>query len=367
MPVILVTGATGFVGSSLAASLLAHGASVLALSRNDPEGTRTEAAIQNAAEGFGLDIAEAMHRNLEVLHVDAGNVEGSLVDPQALRNVAAVWHCAAEMSYSGHKLAQAFRTNVTLTAELYRLIAALAPHCRRFYYVSTAYVAGLPGGVVEESLNVGGRCINTYQVTKWCAEQALHTLYVNGRLPVTLFRPTIVVGHERTGWTHRNGFGLYMFVDALDALRRAGYERVTLDLQAGPRPDLIPVNRLIADAVRLTLRLDVGTDFEIFHCAGGCRLTTREIVSEIGRACEVTVMYGPPETLLDQKIDRAVDPNRPFANTEWDFRRTRLDAALATSAVRSTPVDAPLVYRLARWYVSGNTAPVTELQPELVR
>ena len=46
---VLLTGATGFVGSALAAGFLAKSIPVLVLSRNDPGGVRTATPILEAA------------------------------------------------------------------------------------------------------------------------------------------------------------------------------------------------------------------------------------------------------------------------------------------------------------------------------
>jgi nucleoside-diphosphate-sugar epimerase len=352
---ILLTGATGFLGGSLAASLLARGAKVIAVSRNDSNAQRTKQSVLEAAHGFQLAFPHEAFQRLTV--IDAGNGPlADALDAELLRDVEVIWHCAAEMAYSTDKLAQAFRTNVCDTADLYRRVAESAPGCVRFYYVSTAYTAGMLGGETLEALHVGNPCVNSYQVTKWAAEQALSVLHTQGKLPVSIFRPTIVVGHSRTGWARRNGFGVYMFVDAIDAVRKAGFADVTLDLASDARPDLIPVDRLTDDMVGLTLRQDQGRDFEIFQCAGGQHLSTHQIISAIGLVAGVDVNYGTPQKALDRRIDRAVAANRPFANTDWTFSRARLDAALDRTTSPTTPVSEPLLRHLVAWYCTDTNS-----------
>ncbi|UUZ54277.1 NAD-dependent epimerase/dehydratase family protein [Massilia sp. H-1] len=95
---VLITGATGFVGSALAANFLARSIPVVALSRKDPDGARTVAAVRAAAGGFGLDIGHAIPAHLQVIDVTWPELEKSL--PAAvLAGVTHAWHCAAEMSY----------------------------------------------------------------------------------------------------------------------------------------------------------------------------------------------------------------------------------------------------------------------------
>ncbi|MFV8780961.1 SDR family oxidoreductase [Microbulbifer sp. SA54] len=350
---VLITGATGFVGSALAASFLARGAGVTAISRNDPDGVRTLNAILSAAHGFELDISGAVKKHLRVIDIDFATLESTLSD-EVLENITEVWHVAAEMSYSAHKLAQSFETNVGTTARLYQAVAQRACGCRRFYYVSTAYVAGLAGGPVREQLHAQSQMVNTYQVTKWSAEQSLRLLHERHKLPVSIFRPTVVVGHSHTGWTLRNGFGFYMFQDAVLAVARAGHKELALDLLPRIRPDLVPIDQLANDACSLTLRNDVGTEFEVFHSAGGIGVAIDELVKVWGEVARVKTRLGKPTTSLEQKFDRAIGPNRPFAMTEWQFDRSSLDAAIDRhSPVR--PLSREQIRNLCQWY-AGDVA-----------
>ncbi|OHX13422.1 SDR family oxidoreductase [Chromobacterium sphagni] len=351
---ILITGATGFVGGALAANFLARGARVVALSRNDPDGMRTINAVVAAAQGCGLDIHGALESHLDVVNVDFATLDKELGGTE-LSGVTEVWHVAAEMSYSSHKLSQSFATNVGNTGRLYETVCRHAPACRRFYYVSTAYVAGMAGGLVPEELHARSHMANTYQVTKWSAEQSLHLLFQRHGLPVTLFRPSVVVGHRRTGWALRNGFGFYMFLNAMVAIAQAGHKELAVDLVADSRPDLISIDQLAADACSLTLRQQPGRDFEVFHCAGGRSERMEDLVRMWGEVAGVRAALGTPSSVLDQKFDRAVEPNRPFANQEWQFDRSKLDAATQRSQSLA-PLSLEELHAMCHWYAHGSMA-----------
>src|SRR5580765_1316911 len=165
---VLLTGATGFVGSALATGFLAQSIPVLVLSRNDPDGARTTTAILEAADGFGLDLSHSISSHLSVIDVDFSNIEHS-IPLDALASVKYAWHCSAEMSYSPSQLASSFQVNVGISARLFQLLCAASPGMRRFHYISTAYVAGMQGGLIEEQLHAAPSLINTYQMTKWGA------------------------------------------------------------------------------------------------------------------------------------------------------------------------------------------------------
>ena len=71
---------------------------------------------------------------------------------------------------------------------------------RRFTYVSTAYVAGThKGRFGEDDLDVGQGFRNAYEQSKFESEQLVRAQA--GWLPITVVRPSIIVGDSRTGWT----------------------------------------------------------------------------------------------------------------------------------------------------------------------
>ena len=348
---ILLTGATGFVGSALAATFLASSAKIVALTRADPSGDRTRTAVRTAAEGFGINLSDTvLRRNLRVVEVDAHGFAPSL-QASHLATITDVWHVAADMNLSTKKLAQTFATNVGMTTQLYQHVAALALKCKRFYYVSTAYAVGMDGGEVHEELHFGGNCINPYQVSKRCAEHSLALLSTGSRLPVTIFRPTIVVGHCSTGWTVRNGFGLYMFAEALKLVTASSQTSFNMSLIRTSRPDLLPVDQLVEEAFALTMRKEIVSGLEIFHCTGGRGMSLGDMVIEIGRLCGIAVTFAHPETELESTIAAAMEPRMPFANTDWQFDRSKLDKTIGLS--RTAPSIGHLeLGRLMRWYLA---------------
>lgn len=350
METILLTGATGFVGSALAANFLAESANVIALVRNDADGERTRTAVRTAADGFGIKLPNiALRRHLHVLQADDDRYVAQLT-ARRLAEVTLVWHVAAEMNMAMKNLARIFATNVGMTADLYRHVSAHAPACRRFHYMSTAYVVGMDGGDVDETLHFGGHCINPYQVSKRCAEHSLALLSSGSRLPVTLFRPTIIVGHLATGWTVRNGFGMYMFVEAMKAIAASKQASFNLPLVGTSRPDFMPVDRLVAQAMLLTNRREETSGLEIFNCSGGRGLSLGDAVARIGRLCGVDVHYAAPETELEQTMAAGMEGRLPFANTDWQFSRSNLDKAIGRTRA-DRPVDEKDLERLVGWYL----------------
>src|SRR5207247_6389267 len=79
--------------------------------------------------------------------------------------------------------------------------AERCPSLQRFHYVSTCYVSGRHHGVFgEDDLDVGQRFNNFYEETKFLAEVEVRR---RSGLPVTIYRPSVVVGDSRTGETQK--------------------------------------------------------------------------------------------------------------------------------------------------------------------
>ena len=103
-------------------------------------------------------------------------------------------------------LAAAAASRARSTSRARRRLLEFAQECqaegglRCFSYISTAYVAGdHPGSFSEDQLNVGQGFRNGYERSKFEAEQLVSR--AAARLPVQIFRPSIIVGETESGWT----------------------------------------------------------------------------------------------------------------------------------------------------------------------
>jgi len=202
---VLVTGATGLLGSYLVRDLLLEGRSVAVVVRRDRK--------QSAAERVAA-ILRHWEDTLGKRLPDPIVIEGDLTRPACgLDTDARRWvarHCdellhnAASLTFRGpDRAGEPWRSNVGGTRHVLDL--ARETGLRHFHQVSTAYVCGLREGVVrEDDLDVGQAFSNDYERSKVEAEALVHDAC--GRGPgqlesVTVYRPSIIVGDSRTGWT----------------------------------------------------------------------------------------------------------------------------------------------------------------------
>jgi long-chain acyl-CoA synthetase len=200
---VLITGATGFLGMELMVRVLEAGdRRVWALVRA-PDQAAAADRVRATLESLVPD-PDACWDRVEPVAADL-LAPGLGLSPrrrdQLAEHVDEVIHAAASVSF-GLPLAAARAVNVSGTRRMLEL-AAWIQRCSglyRFAHVSTAYVAGTHRGVFgERDLERGQGFNNTYERSKWEAELVVREHA--SRLPVQVFRPSIVVGDEHSGWT----------------------------------------------------------------------------------------------------------------------------------------------------------------------
>jgi thioester reductase-like protein len=190
---ILVTGFPGFIGGRLVESLLS----------GDAEARVVALVEQRMADRARTAAAKLDGDRVEVLPGDISDRRLGLSDEQYERLIAETaiaYHLAAIYDLAV-PLEVAQRVNVDGTGNVLELCRR-CERLDRLHYVSTAYVAGDRHGVVyEHELLLGQGFKNHYESTKFQAE--LWVRDAIDEVPVTIYRPAIVVGDSRTGETQK--------------------------------------------------------------------------------------------------------------------------------------------------------------------
>jgi thioester reductase-like protein len=196
---ILLTGATGFVGGELLPRILKARPDALVYCLIRPKkGKAIEARRDKILAWAEIDSRDA--ERVVALQGDLGTPDlglGERFDSVA-REVGEIFNSAASPRFD-FDLETARRINRNSMVNVIGFALASASHgpLRRLHHVSTAFVQGDPKRQAEGN----GRPIfrNTYEQTKWEAEQALFE--VADKIPITCYRPSIIVGDSRTGRT----------------------------------------------------------------------------------------------------------------------------------------------------------------------
>ena len=152
-------------------------------------------------------LAEERAQQLVKLHPALANrihiVDGDLTQPLDhvdRDDVREIYHLAAVYDLDVPR-DLGMRVNVTGTQRVLDL-AERAQRLERLHYVSTCYVSGrYPGVFTEGDLEKGRSFNNYYEETKHLAEVEVRRRM--GRIPVTIYRPSVVVGDSATGATQK--------------------------------------------------------------------------------------------------------------------------------------------------------------------
>jgi thioester reductase-like protein len=241
---VLLTGATGFVGMELLARYLEHtDRRVHVLVRAASERAAAARVQRTLADLFGAGhpFAERVVAvRGDVTRPSLGLRRGRARDALA-EQVDEVVHSAASVSFD-----LSLDASRAINVEGTRRVLELAERChargglRRFSHISTAYVAGDHAGCFsEDDLDVGQSFRNSYEQSKFEAEHLLGRWH--GRLPVTVLRPSIVVGARDSGWTA--SFNVLYW--PLRAFARGAY--AALPARRDAPVDVVPVD-FVADA-----------------------------------------------------------------------------------------------------------------------
>lgn len=137
-----------------------------------------------------------------------------------------VWHLAAAYDLAVTREV-GLRVNVAGTGNVLD-VASAAPNLTRVHYVSTCHVSDRhPGLFGEDELVVGQSFNNHYESTKFLAEHLVRQRMADG-LPVTIYRPAIVVGDGTTGVTEKYD-GAYFLIQWVLRQPRVAYVPLVAD------------------------------------------------------------------------------------------------------------------------------------------
>lgn len=240
-PTIILTGATGILGSALLAEALQRGYRPICIMRDEsPEQAR--ARLRAVLSVYGMRDAA------DDVSVAQGDVRRFWLgmDPRTAAAVLgcahAVIHCAASTSFDPKDSTCVWDANVNGANNV---IEYLSRRNIPLYHVSTAYVAGARSGLAfEHELEDRHGFTNTYEKSKWFAEAAVRDAFVRGDLRGAIFRPGIIVGSSADGaiTDFQNVYGFFRLIHLAQSrlANRTGLVRLEGDVNTPC--NLVPVD-----------------------------------------------------------------------------------------------------------------------------
>lgn len=246
----LITGANGFVGSTLMSKL----------------GNQAIGAVRTA-ESSSLE-------NTKVI----GDINSTTNWNACLENVDTVVHLAGIASKNGYSPSDYDEINHRATLKLAQ--DAINLGVRRFIFVSTIAVMGLSGSFDEESET---NPQNDYAKSKLDAEQGLRKLLADSDMELVIIRPTLVYGKGATG----NFLLLQKLIDRLPVL--------PFGLSKNKR-SFISCDNLTDLIINCATHVDAAG--EIFLASEGPAISTKDFTNAIARGIDRSPIQAPfPGTL----------------------------------------------------------------------
>jgi nucleoside-diphosphate-sugar epimerase len=269
---IFLTGFPGFIAGRLLKKLAQEGARFILLVHPSLL-ARAREEIPLLARETGAPVTNFSIAEGDITKSDLGL---SKADQERVRAEAfTVFHLAAIYDLAvSREVAQLVNVEGTRNVNDF---AKSIKNLRRYHYISTCYVAGRRTGLIrEDELEHAAGFRNHYEESKHLAERSVDDL--KSELPVTIHRPSVVVGDSRTGETAKYD-GIYYLIHYLRkwpgglTLLNIGNSEVRLNL--------VPIDFVI-DAM-VALAQDERASGATVQIADPAPLTTKQLFDEISK------------------------------------------------------------------------------------
>ena len=331
---IFLTGFPGFIAGRLVARLARSETQFYLLVQ--PQ--FVEQAIEDVeaiAEETGVPLESFVIVEGDITKPDLGiepdDLETILFETTDVFHLAAVYDLAVERD-------PAFKVNLEGTRNVNAFVRRVK-NLRRYNYISTCYVAGRrEGRILETELEHDAGFRNFYEETKYLAEVEADRLKAD--LPMTIYRPSVVVGDSATGETVKYD-GIYYLIQYLRKapwllrLFNVGNDKVRLNL--------VPVD-FVVEAIAALAR-DKDALRKTVAIADPLPLTTAELFDAIakdltGRRSE----FGPPPKLVEWFLSTRISPpltGLPHAGVPYFFISQTYDTGVAHALLAKHGITCP--------------------------
>lgn len=339
---LFVTGATGFVGSSLCKQLLRRGKSLALLSR--PESVmRLRRWIHLLPPSFPEPRVVLGDLRQDELGLSKGDMEF------VFRDVTEVFHVAASYHLSmGEQEAQ--QTNVEGTGRVLQLASGIKS-LNRFHHVSSIVVSGdHQGEFLESDLDKGQDFPHSYSRSKFLSEQLVR----KSALPYTIYRPGVVVGDSTTGEMDKVDGLYYVFKILHTLLKIPGFRKMPMLVPRSNKETfpVVPIDYLVKSMAYLA-GLDASLS-KTYHLVDPSPLSFRELYlstldemgfvgPRIGRPVQrlVRLLTKPWLWPISKKVGAAIDAPAemmPHILYSVAYDTTNTQADLSGSGISCPPL-----------------------------
>ena len=190
---VFITGATGFLGKNLLRRFI---------SANQYDNYYVMVRSKEKAQALEKEFPTA-----PITFVYGDITLPNLGVSGEVNNINEFWHIAASTSFSEIYRKETEKINISGLHNILNFVdwAKL----EKMVYVSTAYVAGKNKGTIFEDQMPDNQVFNnSYERTKYEAEQIIR----NTGLPFTIYRPSVLIGNSKTGFSENENRMMYGYI-----------------------------------------------------------------------------------------------------------------------------------------------------------
>lgn len=301
---IMITGATGFVGTKLMKSLLNEGHTLYPIIRSDKK-----------INQFLADLSEEASSRVHPITGDITQPELGLDSATQLEltsHIDIFYHTAAFLSFNPDDREKTFFVNVEGTKHA----LSLAKHIKipSFYHVSTAYTLGMDTYSEETLHSIDRKFVNDYEESKCFAEHLVweQRHYFN----ISIFRPAIIVGDSNTGEADTT-FALYGLLKAvglvkklIDRGRIPSDETIHLLSNGEASNNVVPVNYVVDVLTAAASHAEANTFYHIANNEAPSNKKVVEWIKEISGVEQLEIVDEASQ--LNKKDEVINEPMRVF-------------------------------------------------------
>jgi nucleoside-diphosphate-sugar epimerase len=330
---ILLTGATGFLGSHLMAELLQNDYEVIIFGRSTAKNTLQD-RLFNLMKWFGLD---DLNNNIKFVEVDfAKDLCGLSIDQlnEFSGRIDEIIHCVSDTSFSEKKRDLVFKANVHNLTSI--LDFAKKTKIKFFHYISTAYVNE----------------VNVYEESKLLAEKKIREYCYKFGIPFSIIRPSIVYGNSKTGRSIKFN-ALYFPVKSLYFLKEIYMEDIRFNdgLKSSPLNihldendvlnlpislvfsqkgliNLIPIDYFVAATMKIIENAKTDTVYHLTNDTPATFENLLEYSQKFFKLKGLQVLYGvtqPAKNPPEELINKYIEPYLPYLSDKRSFDRKNTD------------------------------------------
>lgn len=382
--VIFISGATGFIGSHLAAEFLRNGCRLIALAR-PRDGVSPWQRLVEAITSVDETI-EINDRNLLAI---SGSVEGDIEDwlrqirEKTADDIDEVWHLAAIFKIRKQTQEEVQTVNIGGVRRILEFVRTVnSVKIPRYFHVSTAYSQGRRSEIVaEEIVEYGTQFRSLYDWSKHEGEHLVkecHDLY---GLDASILRPSIVVGSPKSDVV--NDAAYYAVLETFYSVAKRAEVTMGDDFDGNigvrfwcePRASLniVPIDFVVKAMILLSQRKSlIGNSLKIFNVVNEDPPMinfVRDIMCEsLGVTGIETVTKGvfstEPMTPLEKLVERRIAFQAPYARENTIFSVREFRQQIKAHELPPPVVDADFLRHINRAFITAHERKLHDLKGE---